>query len=113
MSGIASLFNIPGTPEELLHWSAAHATHHRDINRRLYELTGANFVEFVIDPIDMRNQGVWAQQHQILHFNMDAVLGIEGFDLTEVDFLNRDLMTGWIQLNASEHFQAANTLGIG
>jgi hypothetical protein len=48
-----------------------------------------------------------------MHNQMDAVLGIAGYDLSEVHFDNPDLLTGWIQLNANEHYLAANTLEIG
>ena len=113
MSAIASLFNVPANAQELSSWATAHATHHRDVNRVLYQLTGANLVEYVLDPINPDDTGIWAYQHQIMHQNMDAVLGIEGFDLTNVDFKNQDLLTGWIELHANEHYQAANTLGIG
>ena len=113
MSAVAALFNVPSNAQELSTWATAHATHHRDINRVLYQLTGANLAEFVLDPIDPGNTGVWEDQHQVMHQNQNAILGIQGFDLSEVDFKNQDLLTGWITLNANEHFQAANILGIG
>ena len=115
MSGIASLFNVPTTQEELLQWASAHATHHRDINRRIYELSLGNIVlpEFILDPINPNDTGIWEDQHQIVHQDMDAVLGINGFDLSSVDFKNAEALTGWIQLNANEHYQAATALGIG
>lgn len=113
MSGIAGIANIPTTREELLVWATNHATHHVDINRSLYQLTGINLPDFILDPIDPDNTGVWEAQHQIEHDNMDAILGITGFDLSEVDFKKTEYLTGWIQLNLSEHYQAANVLGIG
>ena len=113
MSAIAALFNVPSNAQELSQWATAHATHHRDINRVLYQLTGADLPEFVLDPIDPSNTGVWEDQHQVMHQNQNAILGINGFDLSEVDFKNLDLLTGWITLNANEHYQAAAILGIG
>ena len=115
MSGIAALFNVPTTPEELLQWATAHATHHRDVNRRIYEVSLGHIVlpEFLLDPINPKDTGVWEAQHQIIHQDMDAVLSINGFDLSSVDFTNSEALTGWIQLNANEHYQAATALGIG
>ena len=113
MSGIAALFNVPGNRSELDSWASAHATHHRDIIRRIYEITGANLPEYVLDPIDPEDTGVWEDQHQIMHQDMDTVLGISGFDLSGVDFNNYEELVGWIQLNSSEHFQASNILEIG
>lgn len=113
MSGIASLFNVPGSMPELNAWASAHASHHRDINRKIFELTGATLPEYVLEPINPHDTGVWERQHLIMHQNMDAVLGIQGFDLTGVDFTKQELLSGWIQLNANEHYQAANILEIG
>lgn len=113
MSNIAGVFNVPGSDEELYQWLTAHAEHHRDINRRIFELFHANLNEFILDPMDPNDNQVWQAQHQVMHQQMDAVLGINGFDLSEVNFNNKDLLTGWIFLNSSEHFQAANILGIG
>lgn len=113
MSGIAGVFNIPRTPDELKVWATVHATHHRDINRAIYQITGLNLPEFVLDPIDPDNTSVWEDQHQVMHNNQDEILGISGFDLSEVDFKDEEFLTGWITLNANEHFQASNILGIG
>lgn len=118
MSAIAALYNVPAAPDELSHWAFAHMAHHRDINRRVYELFAGTpgfspLPEFILDPLNPNDTGVWEDQHQILHEAMDAVLGISGYDLSQVDFKDTDLLGGWIYLNANEHYQAANILGIG
>ena len=115
MSGIANLFNVPTTRAELDAWSSAHMAAHRDINRRIYELTGGAIVlpEYILDPINPNDTGVWEDQHQIMHQDFDAVLGINGFDLTNVDFKNTASLTGWINLHANEHYQASAVLKIG
>lgn len=113
MSAIAALFNVPNTRNDLSVWATAHMSHHRDIQRRIYELTGANLPEFILDPINPDDSNVWENQHQIMHQNMDAILGISGYDLTGVDFKNSEALAAWIQLNASEHYQASNILEIG
>ena len=115
MSSLASLFNVPTTPEELQIWASAHMTHHRTINRRVYELSNGLLVlpEYVLDPINPNDTGVWEDQHQIMHQDLESVLGISGFDLSNVDFKNPERLAGWIQLNANTHYQASNILEIG
>ena len=112
MSAIANLYNVPGTPEELNSWSFAHAAHHRDINRVLYQKVGAVLPEYVLDPVDL-NSWTWLYQHQELHNKMDALLAISGYDLLDVEFKDSQQLSGWVFLNADEHKQASNILGIG
>lgn len=113
MSGIAGIANIPTTEQELLLWATNHATHHVNINQAIFRLTDINLPNFILDPINPDDIGVWEAQHQIEHNNMDAILGITGFDLSEVDFKKTEYLAGWIQLNFNEHYIASNLLGIG
>lgn len=113
MSGVAGLYNVPSTPEEWGTWAFVHAAHHRDINRVLYQDTGETLPEFILDPLNPKDVSVWLYQHQLMHDSQNAILGIDGSDLLDVDFTNQSELAGWIWLNSVEHFQAANTLGIG
>lgn len=113
MSAIASLYNVPSTEDEFHSWSFAHAAHHRDILRRLRALGVTNLDEFVLDPFNIDDAGVWTYQHQVMHQQMDGPLGIAGFDLIDIDFKDSNQFSGWVWLNGQEHYQAANLLGIG
>lgn len=90
-----------------------HMAHHRDIIRKIYELAGIALVEYLLDPFDPKNLGAWDYQHQIMHQQMDSLLGIAGFNLLGVDWQNQELLAAWILLNATEHNQAADILRIG
>ena len=113
MSGVAGLFNVPSNQDELNTWSATHATHHTLIVQTIYRLTGNQLLEYVLDPIDPTDPEGWLLQHQYMHNQMDAVLGIASFDLLDVDVKDRNQFAGWIWLNGQEHYQAANLLEIG
>lgn len=113
MSAVAALFNVPSTRDELNTWAFAHAAHHRDINRVIYELAGVQLVEYPLDPIDTHDSGVWTYQHQVMHQQFEPLLGIAGFDLLDVDLNNRSEFSGWIWLNAQSHYQAAALLNMG
>jgi len=113
MSGLADLYNVPATDEERAQWAFAHMTHHRDINRKIYELVSISLPEFILDPINPNDTGQWEYQHQLMHDNQNALLGIQGQDLTGVDWKDSRLITAWIWLNVNEHVQASNILEIG
>ena len=113
MSGLANLFNVPQTDSERATWSFDHMAHHRDINAAIYRLIAVALPEYILDPIDPTDPGQWEDQHQLMHDNQNAILGIQGQDLTGVDWKNPELLTAWIFLNSSEHYQAAQILEIG
>ncbi len=96
MSGLADLYNVPTTNEERAQWSFAHMTHHRDINRRIYELIKVALPEYILDPVNPENSGEWEYQHQLMHDNENAILGIQGQDLTGMDWKDQRLLAAWI-----------------
>jgi hypothetical protein len=113
MSGLADLYNVPSTDAERAQWSFAHMAHHRDINARIYLLIATALPEYLLDPIDMNDPGQWEYQHQLMHDNFNALLGIQGQDLTDIDWKDQNLLNAWIFLNGSEHYQASQILEIG
>lgn len=113
MSGLADLANVPSTDEERAQWSFAHMAHHRDIAARIYTLVKVALPEYILDPVNPADTGEWEYQHQIMHDNQNALLGIDGQDLTGIDWKNQNELAAWIFLNMSEHFQASDILEIG
>ncbi len=113
MSAVAGIYNVPSTRQELDTWAFQHAAHHRDINRVIFELLGITVPEYVLDPVNPDDSKLWTYQHQSMHTFMDAILGINGYNLLALDWKNEALLSGWIYFNANEHYQAANLLGIG
>lgn len=107
---IAGIFNVPGTPEEFAQWGFDNAAHHVDINRVIFQITGTNIASFVLDPLPLNDMGAWLYQHQQMHTTTNGILGVQGFDLTDVDFNDKGQLAGWIQMHANEHFQWANQL---
>lgn len=113
---LAALFNVPGTPDQLDAWAFAHMAHHRDILRVIYEQTGVALPEYALDPIASATKpdaSDWERLHQTMHAQMNTLLGIAGNNLLGVDWRNENRLAAWIQLNASEHRQAGNLLGLG
>ena len=113
MSGLANLYNVPGTDEERAQWSFSHMAHHRDINARIYLLVKVALPEYILDPVDVNNVGQWEYQHQLMHDAQNQLLGIQGQDLTGVDWKDPNLLAAWIWLQGNEHYQASEILEIG
>lgn len=109
---IASIANIPSDPATLAQWSLSHATHHRDIARRILELENIAVTEYTIDPFNMENLANWLQLHQIMHNNQNAVLGIAGNNLSQVEWTDEGQLANWIGLHFREHLAASEILGV-
>lgn len=111
---LAVLFEVPETPEHWQEWAFVNMAHHRDIIRVVFERTGARLTESILDPFDYENPSPsWLYKHALMHQNMDQLLRIQGFDLSGVDWQDRDQLQGWITAHANEHVQAGTLLGLG
>lgn len=109
---LANLANVPQSDSSLAEWSFAHMAHHRDISRLILERFRIVLPEFILDPMNPQNFGTFGYQHQILHNDQNSVLGIDGQNLTEVDWNDMGQRTDWIFLNFNEHLKAADILGL-
>lgn len=110
MSAVGGLYNVPQTQEEFAEWGYIHMAHHRDINRRIYELLNISAPEFPLDPTPFPVTDYWAFVHQQMHNFQNAVLGINGFDLLNVPKFDKTDWASWIVMNADEHLQADGKL---
>lgn len=110
---LATLATWPKTPSEFATWSFAHMAHHRDIGRVLLQQYDIRVDEYALDPFDPQNMGNWPYLHQVMHQQMDKALGIDGFDLSEIDWEDEDRMMSWLAQNCNEHYQAGAILGLG
>ena len=112
---IAPLWNPPKTPVQLAEWSFCNAAAHADILRVIFQTYGQQLSSYVLDPFDPRDAGfdTWLYQHSVMHQQMDAILGIQGYDLTDVDFRDDTSTAVWVAAHAIEHQQVGQKLNLG
>jgi hypothetical protein len=106
-------FSFPPDKNSFPSWSFAHAAHHIDIQNAVFNLNGVRLDNWILDPFNVDDPGVWAYYHQVMHNQFNQQLGIQGEDLTDIDFSDPDVITDWVYANLNEHQQAAAILGIG
>ena len=111
---LATLYNIFQDQVGLNQFAFANADLHIRQNEAIATKYNVALPYYVLDPIALENSGLenWLQTHQDIHTRTNAVLGIAGNDLSDVDFKNPDQLAAWIWLHASEHVQASNKLGL-
>ena len=108
--GLADVASIPKSDEELKKWAFCHMAAHRDIDRAVQEQFGFGITEYVLDPIIPENNDAWQYQHQQMHNQQNAILGISGNNLLGVDWTKPNILAAWLFLHQTEHLQAATIL---
>ena len=113
--GLAAIYNVPDDARSLAHFAFINRMSHQSIAAAIFTQTnGANIPLPVLDPIPLGNAlRTWLVQHQQTHNQQNAILGILGNDLTDVDFTKPEQVSAWIKLHADEHTQAHNILSLG
>jgi hypothetical protein len=109
---LASLLNPPSTEREFLRWSFSNDDGHRRIISAIFAQTGIDLTTYVLDPIPQEDLQSWSRRHQTTHNDFTGVLGIQGSDLTDVDWKKKDEVDSWLRLHFDEHRQANFILGI-
>jgi hypothetical protein len=110
---VGVLYMIPSNFETLAQWSFANQAHHLDIARVIFEKQNVRVDQFLLDPFNPYDPSIWIYLHQQVHNQQNQALGIQGQDLTGVDFNDPDSLGDWVYVHANEHQQAATILGLG
>ena len=109
---VVNIFNVPTTPNELAQWSFLHMAMHRGQNLAVFRQFKVYLPEYVLDPFDPQASGGWFYNHQLMHNNMDAILGVSPFDLIDVQWSDEAQRIGWVQSHAQQHQQETNQLDV-
>lgn len=103
---------LDNDPEELERWIHSHYDNHFQI---IAAIAKQKHVVLQVLPINYLTEDQfqnWLFMHQSQHNDFNAVLGIAGNDLLDVDFKNDDQRNAWAWLNFSEHYRASALLGV-
>lgn len=108
---IASLLNVPLSNEQKAAWDFIHADHHRRLIAKVRQQFGVTLAEYVLDPFDplRPDSGLL---HQQMHNSVDALYGVSGYDLIDVDWRDEEQRASWVWLNAQLHLAEAQATGV-
>ena len=111
---LPQLYAPPQSQDDWNSWAFSHAANHYDwipAVQRVKNVTGLQ--QFMLNPIDPDDLGLWLYQHQIMHDEVNAALGTSGFNLLEMDWKSEDQFAQWLRLNGDEHTRISAVLGVG
>lgn len=109
---LPTLLNQPQSLDDLSVFSFENNNSHVKIADGIRALAQVTLPFYVLDPIPEKEIGTWLYNHQAAHNAQNAILGITGNDLTDVDFNKPDQLAAWIANHFDEHYQAHQILGL-
>ena len=111
--GLPLIYAQPSTADDWSAWAFNHAANHYDWISMAALQKNQLLTQFCLDPMDPNDLGMWLYSHQIMHNQINAVLGFSGFDLLSLDWQDKDEFAEWCLLNGDEHSKISAALGIG
>jgi hypothetical protein len=113
---LEAVWLIPSDAERSGTFSFSNMDEHVKASLAVFKKYGVNLQLYPLDPmppVDSELRGLWAYQHQAMHNDLDAVLGVgSGPDLSSIDWNSREQLIVWAQLHAPRHMLYAQTLGL-
>lgn len=106
------LYNTPFDDGSLLAWGAQHQQEHFLLAWQIWQkFSGTSVAVQPIDPVPVRlDMLTWTMNHQMMHNEVNSVLGTSGYDLSGVNFANREMLLVWMNEHANEHFKLSLVL---
>lgn len=97
----------PPTGSGIDEWAFAHYQHHLAIADAIKAKHGISIDNTALWPLNPRNIEVWLEAHQFVHNQMNAVLKVQGNDLSSINWEDEKQREGFFFLNFQEHRSAA------
>lgn len=107
---LANLSNIPNDLNTLAIWTFSNQDEHLKIAAAIRRIFNVRVQAYILDPMPLHDRGAWLYNHQQAHNQQNAILGIAGNDLTQVDFDDPAQVASWVDQHNTEHILAAQIL---
>lgn len=109
---IPSLLNVPKDSRQWNSWSFTHKIQHDNINRAILAQKNQSLTTYILDPINFQVPSVFLQNNGQIHLDVCSALGVNGTDLTSVNWQNEEELTNWIYQHWLEHSNFNSALGL-
>jgi hypothetical protein len=109
---LAAVINPNPEDTDFSAWVWNHYQDHLEIIQGIEKEGGGNLELLEIDQLNIQDVQSWLERHQQMHNDMNAVLRLQGNDLTAVDLRDAGQRQAWMWLNFREHFNARSALAI-
>lgn len=112
MAGLASIWYPAPTPNGFTEWTLSHVAHHQAIIDAAAQVKNVRLLLYQIYPFNNQDPEGWLLQHQSQHDDMNQLYGVNGSDLSTLDFSNKRDVDAWMLIHATEHRDVAQASGL-
>jgi hypothetical protein len=109
---IASLLNVPDTPETWSRWTFALSSDTAEIQQAIQTQLGVMLPTYQLDPLPAFAAQEWLERNQQAHNDFNGALGLQGSDLESVNLKDRRERESWVWLVYRERQAARSALQI-
>lgn len=109
---LASVLYPPPTKDGWNEWTWANYQHHQAIETGLRQVKGLSPTIYRLWPVREQEFEDWLEQHQQAHTLFTQALGINGSDLSQLDFNDKPKRDAWMYSHFVDHQAAAQLLGL-
>jgi len=110
---LPAIYGRPKTQDEWSAWSFNHAANHNDWIPQIFRVKNQIATQYLLDPLDPNDLGMWLYEHQSAHDQANFALGTQGYNLLSLDWQDEDQFAQWLRLNGAEHQRISAALGVG
>lgn len=109
---LVDLLNTPKNEAEWEIYSFSNREQVSEIRQAIKVQKNTILRDYVLYPINFDNIKFWLQNNQQAHLDFNAVLGLQGSDLQDVDIKEPNQLQSWVWINYQELFSASAALHI-
>jgi hypothetical protein len=101
--GLANLLSPPSGPNGWQEFWFNNWIDHQTIQQAVNKTQGVNNETYQIDPWSDAAKDELLQKHQLYHNDMNSALGLNGSDLSVLDFKDKEAVKNWVNSHYLEH----------
>lgn len=109
---LAALLYPPPTPSGWTEWVYQNLTHHQAVINAARDTGKGSLILYQIWPWNPHAAQDWLLQHQSQHDDMNTLYGVNGSDLSTLNFDDKREVDAWLQLHFYEHQDVAARCGV-
>lgn len=109
---LARLLNVPQNNDDWEAYFYDNRNQVTEIRQAILKQFNVNLTEYILYPVQRTDLQAFLLNNAQSHTDFNAVLGLQGADLLNVDFNDKEQLEAWIYISYQELYDASTALNI-